>query len=490
MQWPWSTKFAHLYKANNYLAVRQEKFPRWGKKEQLYYILCLAASGYKQAALHYAHWLGKRVSSRKFILEALPLLAVHLPASALSWYNLHYALVKKHYNSNWLLPLAGAASAVGNLSMLKHLLVCLEQRDIRFTRKQQENLYFLEANYRTWLAEAVEDYVPRKVEHILKQEEPEVKKPRKVSYAYQALCHLWQSQGLASIPRSCPDLTFNLSQLESYTPSQVSGPLVSIIVTCYNAEQTLLLAVNSLREQTYQNLEIIVIDDASTQDIKSLINPVCQADARVRYVRLPANIGTFGAKNLALKLTNGQFVTTHDADDWAHPEKIARQVQPLLEHPELIATTSRWLKLDQEGIFTARLVYPLIRLNPASPLWRKELVLSKLGGWDWVRTGADSEFLARLKRAFGEKAVLNLQQVLVLGNELATSLMHDPKTGYSSLMGSAQRLTYLYAWQSFLTTARPEQLYYEPNYRAFAVPQALEINTANLAQDQEFITQL
>jgi hypothetical protein len=212
----------------------------------------------------------------------------------------------------------------------------------------------------------------------------------------------------------------------------VNGPLVSVIMTAYNAAQRIGPALDGLLSQTWRNLEVLVVDDASTDGTADVVQRVAQADARVRAVLLPCNVGTYVAKTVGLELARGGFVTCHDSDDWSHPLRIERQMLPLLKDSRLVATTSQWVRIQDDGVFYARPVHPLARMNPASPLFRKQAVLQRTGAWDAVRTGADSEFQTRLRLVFGRRAVRRLALPLTLGAHHAASLMNAAATGYSS----------------------------------------------------------
>lgn len=107
----------------------------------------------------------------------------------------------------------------------------------------------------------------------------------------------------------------------------MSAPLVSVIIPTYNRAALACEAVNSVLRQTYQNLEIIVIDDGSTDDTTSAI---AQYGERVRYTRRP-NAGVNPARNLGLKQARGEFVALLDSDDLWAPYKIELQVR-LLRH--------------------------------------------------------------------------------------------------------------------------------------------------------------
>ncbi len=105
----------------------------------------------------------------------------------------------------------------------------------------------------------------------------------------------------------------------------MSAPLVSVIIPSYNRAALLCEAVNSVLQQTYQNLEVIVIDDGSTDNTTEVM--AAYGD-RVRYTRRP-NAGVNAARNLGLKQARGEFVALLDSDDLWAPYKIELQVRLL-----------------------------------------------------------------------------------------------------------------------------------------------------------------
>ena len=244
----------------------------------------------------------------------------------------------------------------------------------------------------------------------------------------------------------------------------VTGPLVSVIMPAYNVEGRIGAAIASLLAQTYRDLEILVVDDASTDATAAAAERAAAGDPRVRVLRLERNGGPYVARNRALTEARGDFVTCHDGDDWAHPERIARQVAPLRRFHWLVCTTSNWVRVTDDGTFYARPVYPVCRLNPASPLVRREPVIARIGGWDPVRTGADSEFLARLKLAYGPFRWKRVPKTLTLGAHRPGSLMTDPHTGMGIGTVNSDRLAY---WESW--SARHRRMLRAAGVRRFAL---------------------
>lgn len=290
------------------------------------------------------------------------------------------------------------------------------------------------------------------------------------------------------VDASQPPSPGNVAAVEP--PVRVLGPLVTVLMTTFNTGARASAAIASVRAQSYRNLELIVVDDASTDDTPDLASAAAADDPRVRVLRLPRNVGTYAAKLLGLAQARGEFVTCHDSDDWSHPEKIARQVAPLLADERLVCTTSNWVRMQDDGEYYARKVHPLLRLNPSSPLFRRQRVLHEAGAWDCVRTGADSEFLARLRVVFGPKAIKKIGQPLALGSHRPDSLMTATDTGYSASGISPQRLAYWEAWARWhieeLACGRRPFVPAEPmeaaKTRPFPVPNGLRVLVEDVAE--------
>src|SRR3954463_8415699 len=101
------------------------------------------------------------------------------------------------------------------------------------------------------------------------------------------------------------------------------SPLVSIIIPCFNAERYVGDAIRSALAQTYDSIEVIVIDDGSTDGSLKVIKSFGDA---VRIESQP-NAGACAARNHGIDLARGEYVQFLDADDLLHPEKIARQME-------------------------------------------------------------------------------------------------------------------------------------------------------------------
>ncbi len=298
-----------------------------------------------------------------------------------------------------------------------------------------------------------------------------------------------QSFGLNPVTLVDNSKTFSLRHFKVFSDDiqkVKNGPLVSILMTTYENESHVDYAISSILEQSWQNIELIIVDDASTDSTVQLLTAWAIKDDRVRVIRLKQNVGTYVAKNIGLRYAQGEFVICHDSDDWAHPLKIERQVAPLLHNKKLVGTTSNWVRMQDDGTYFARQVYPLQRLNSSSLLFRRREVLETTGEWDCVRTGADSEFFSRLKLVFGRETVLKIKQPLTFGAHREGSLMTGAGTGYTCGMVPPDRLAYCESWTDWhiseLRAGRKPKMPDMSSDRVFQAPDRITVCASAISE--------
>lgn len=266
------------------------------------------------------------------------------------------------------------------------------------------------------------------------------------------------------------------------------APLVTVIVPTYNAEDTLPVALRSLLVQSWQHLEILVVDDCSTDSTADVVRAFARQDGRVRLISAERNGGPYIARNLALLEAKGDLITINDADDWSHPQKLEIQVSHLQNNPEVVGNTSQQARATPDLHFHRRSNYGyFIFMNMSSFLFRRQ-VLKDVGFWDSVRFGADSEFIRRIRKVYGEKSMANLPTVpLSFQRQSAGSLTGNSAFGYHGFFMGARREHF----ESYLHFHKESDTAYYPfpqTRRPFPVPEPMRPERApkNSAGQREF----
>ena len=165
--------------------------------------------------------------------------------------------------------------------------------------------------------------------------------------------------------------------------------LVSILIPCFNADQWVGQAIESALAQTWQDKEIIVVDDGSTDRSLEIIRSF---EGRVRWETGP-NRGGGTARNRLLELAKGEWLQYLDADDFLLPQKLERQIGFAQIHPdiEVICSPTIWEKSENGRLFSMKTNIPephdpwvLLALwhlpQTGGPLWKRS-ALERVGGW-------------------------------------------------------------------------------------------------------------
>ena len=182
------------------------------------------------------------------------------------------------------------------------------------------------------------------------------------------------------------------------------GPRVSIVVPTFEPGPRIETAVESLLAQSYQNLEILVMDDASSAESAERLDAWAARDSRIRVVHLPENLGSYKARNVAAsEHATGEYLTVHDDDDWSHPRKIELQVAHLEAHPEIPANTSLLSRATDRLVFTRINDNPVFAQRNYSSLMVRRGVLDVIGFWDLVNRSADAEMIDRIQLWSGKR---------------------------------------------------------------------------------------
>ncbi len=125
-------------------------------------------------------------------------------------------------------------------------------------------------------------------------------------------------------------------------------PLVSVIMPCYNSQQYVAEALDSVLQQDYPNLEVIVVDDGSTDNSLQILQQYADQNSdRITIIR-QANQGPAAARNTGMQAATGKYIAFNDSDDLWLPGKVRAQVNYLENHPETGLCFSSWAVWDQQ----------------------------------------------------------------------------------------------------------------------------------------------
>lgn len=190
------------------------------------------------------------------------------------------------------------------------------------------------------------------------------------------------------------------------------APLVSVILPTYNRAHVIGRALRSVLEQDFTDFEVLVVDDASTDDTERVVRAF--GDPRIRYLREPRNGGPNAARNRGLREARGEFIAFLDSDDEWLPGKLSRQVARFRELPETVGAVytgvetltprgeRKWFVPRRRGdLYPALLAHNVLHGASQSIMIRRS-VTERVGGFDvrypaigdydyWVRVSACCE---------------------------------------------------------------------------------------------------
>ena len=187
-------------------------------------------------------------------------------------------------------------------------------------------------------------------------------------------------------------------------------PTVSIIMPTYNRIRMLEKAIQSVFDQSYKDWELIIIDDASTDETEIRMKELDSREEAVRYMRIPRieNKGISEYLNIGLRNARGKYIARIDDDDfWCHKDKLKLQVEFLEKNPEYVVVGGGVILVDGEGNELFRYLKKesdeeirsfALFSNPfthATVMFKKDLAL-KLGGYKIIKHVEDMELWLRM----------------------------------------------------------------------------------------------
>ena len=240
----------------------------------------------------------------------------------------------------------------------------------------------------------------------------------------------------------------NLSVVDSVKQNEVSTkpakasniPKVTIIVPMYNVELYITNCALSLVNQSYSNIEILLVNDCSTDNTKKIADSLMEKyPDKIKVLHNPRNVGTYISINIGIINSTGKYITIIGADDQFTPDKIARQAALLERNKKIVAC---YCQYERQHYKTKKV---LVKDVGESTIMFKRAIINKIGYYDSVRFGADSEYRDRIKAVYGTTATSVIKRVMYLALFRPNSLTASGKSRNGSTLRVKYRQNYL-AW--------------------------------------------
>ena len=137
----------------------------------------------------------------------------------------------------------------------------------------------------------------------------------------------------------------------------MSDKLVSVIIPVYNVEKFVEQAIVSIIDQTYKHLEIIVIDDGSSDATYQIVADLASQDPRIKLYKNERNLKIVKTLNRALSLAQGEYIARMDGDDISALDRIEKQVAFLESNPDYDLVGCSLIAIDENGMEVSRTVW-------------------------------------------------------------------------------------------------------------------------------------
>ena len=113
-------------------------------------------------------------------------------------------------------------------------------------------------------------------------------------------------------------------------------PLISVVMPCYNEQNSIANSVRCILNQTYENFELIVVDDCSTDNSGEILKGMARKDCRIVYLKNAENMGVAKTLNHGLSVAKGEYIARMDADDTCDSTRFQKQIEFFQSHPNYI----------------------------------------------------------------------------------------------------------------------------------------------------------
>ena len=284
---------------------------------------------------------------------------------------------------------------------------------------------------------------------------------------------MYEKAGLASLTLANGSEAAFL-RLRAEVPRPVTGgPLVTVIMPVYRPDEFTDLAIGSAINQSYQNVEIIIVDDGSGSEAAERLNKWAAEDSRIKIVLNQQNSGAYTSRNMGYSMASGEFLTIFDGDDWQHPQKVEMLVRAAEKQFDRRLVSAPWTRADEDLFFHYR-GWRGAYITPAhvSTMFHIDTIRERLGHWDSVRKAADTEFILRYQALVQSQEPLEVSEApLTLSLVSASNLsIDDFRLGYRSPDRVAYRDSYEHWHKKIRSGKHSGHLPFPQTTRAFPAP--------------------
>lgn len=209
-------------------------------------------------------------------------------------------------------------------------------------------------------------------------------------------------------------------------------PLVSIIMPTYNCEKYISESIESVISQTYNNWELLIVDDNSNDNTSKIVESFADKDDRIKYKRIDFNQGPATTRNIAIKMSSGDFTAFLDSDDIWMPDKLDKQISFMLSNGYNFSCTA-YERVNDSFLNTGSIIYPYKKADYNRVLYRGDPIgnstaiynNSVLGKFTVPEIKKRNDFALWLKILKKEPYVYGMQDCLARYRVRTDSISHN-----------------------------------------------------------------
>lgn len=261
-------------------------------------------------------------------------------------------------------------------------------------------------------------------------------------------------------------------------------PLVSVVIPNYNRDTLIKKAVESINSQTYKNIEIIIIDDCSTDNSAETIKYLSEIYTNIRFKFLSENMGANFCRKEGVSIANGDFISFLDSDDTFLPTKLEKQMNILLDNPEIGFVTTGFGESNIKGVKSGNIhLKDLIKMNNIGGfsviLARKKIILETSALDDSLKSCQDWNFyLKMLEKSDGYRLRENLLYYSEQPDSISKNL-DNVLQGYGIIKERTQLLNSKYNFYNQSELSSYQEYYLAMRYYKFRDIKNIRIHLLN-----------